>query len=347
MKHVLRKIQKGASIVAAGAILLTANACDRKEVNKTLEKYKETKKELQKIKNIITSDELMAYISSSDNINELKEKFYTVKNSENLDSIEKEIIQSYFDKLVNKYFNEEDRNKFSIEGAIREDLDADTKLMIKINGIENSDNLVKFLDELREYYDLYTLQIDDETLLRLDYKFDALTQLIINSKDEYPAKVDLSNFENLKYLDLIDANVKNIPNTVEAISFGSMYHNEDYRIDSEIRELPNLPKLFDISFYNMNVPIVSLPIMNNVSLEFSNCVGETTIYNTNTNILSIENTSNDKYCNFVTIKGKINDRVEIICDKENVVLDKIEGECDVVYSPVPEVARIGEPTTTR
>lgn len=345
MKHVLRKIQKGASLVTVGGILLTANACNKEEAKNNL-KVEELKKEVQEIKNIVTSEDLMAYILSSDSINELKERINIVKNSEDLSFIEKDILKAHFNKLVNKYFKEEDRNKLSIDGTIEDGKISNIGLMLNIKDIDDKENLKRFLDELQEHYIIYILQIDYKTLSNLDYEFETLNQLTVESNDENVGKVDLGNFKSINFLSLIDVNATNIPNTLKTLDFGSKNHNINYQIDDELREIPNLPDLNEISFYSMNVPRVSLPIIDNIHLEFFNCIGDTTIYNTSTDILTINNNKYD-YSNFVTVKGKVNNKLEIYTDEANVVLDKVEGEFELSYSPIPEVEIIGGPTRTR
>lgn len=342
MYKLSREAMTGTALVLAATTVISLSGCDR-EISENMScKVAEIKTEFQDVKNIVTSEDLMAYILDSSSLDEMKERINIVKSNELSDTVKYGIIESYFNKLVKKYFKEEDIHKFQLEGTIRESEESYIKLMINIHNIDDTKSLVEFLNELREYYEIAILHIDNETLANLDYEFDSLSQLIVESKDETTGFVDLSKIKNLQTLSLIDVNVKNIPNTITSISFGSKNHNEKYQVDGEIREFPNLSDLYYISFYNMNVSRISLPIMNSISLRFSNCEGETIVYNSDTNILGIKSTSENEASNFITIKGKVNEKIDITSDRPNVVLDNVVGNVEVVYSSVLEVATFGK-----
>lgn len=339
MYKLSRIAKTGTALALVATTTLGLNGCNSEEVDNNIS-FEEIKREVQSIKNVITSDDLMAYILDSNNLDEVKERLALAKNND-YKTIEKGIVESYFNKLVSKYFKKEDRDKLKIDGTIRESLDGTLKLMLNIRNIDDTKNLTKFLDELREYYEIYILHIDNETLANLDYEFDSLSQLIVEGRDETTRVVDLSKIKNLQTLSLIDVNVKNIPNTIESISFGTMNNNGEYQVNDEMREFPNLPNLYYVSFYNMNISRVSLPIMNGVLLRFSDCSGDTIIYSSDTNYIGITNTSSNENSNFITIKGKVNEKIDISSDSPNVVVD-VQGNVSIIYSSVPEVATFGK-----
>lgn len=334
-KYVVRTIQNVVSVVSIGAILGGTSGCS-KEVKPSVNNDDKNTIGLEQIYDKITTQDALEDILKSESLDEVKRKLKDLVETPLTISEQNDVVKYDFKKLVKRYFAKEDETKLDLTGIYYSDNGAN--LFLEIGDVSNTENLVKFLDKLQEEYSISQITISADTLESLDYTFNNLNLAIITNSSKVKKEVDLAGkFNDLNSLILSRVNAKNIPESITKLSFEGKL-DDSYKVDAELRQIPNLDKLAFLEFYTMKVERIYLPIWDYPFIRFENCFGETELDFTNSKSVYIENKTTEEALaatdiplgNYIYITGNISERLEIIDPNSKVVIGYIIGDPEIL-----------------
>lgn len=308
------KLKKLISILLSCAIMLTMAGCQSKNKGKNVD-----------ISNVTVASQDTQLIYNDDVI--ARSQLMVI------DEFKKQI-----NSIALKYLDEEDLNNVSVESIYINKENVKLALDLKIEKVKNINKLKKFLKYVSQVIPINGFSIYDTLLDEIAIDYDEIESLKIKSSTDSVTNVSLENFKNIKFLGLERVVATNLPKSVISIDFiGSKdpeanIVDKSYSADVMLRQLGWLDNIYQISFENMNVSHVSVPITKVISLTFKNCTGLTNVYISDSDIVEIHNYNDDGInYNDITVLGRINNELIVISPNYNVHTGQVKGDAQVSY----------------
>lgn len=310
----MEKLKKLIAMLLSMSIMLTAAGCQSKNKGKNVDVSNVTV--ASQDTNLICSDDVIA-----------RSQLMVIEE-----------FKKQINNIALKYLDEEDLNKVSVESIYINKENGKLAMDLNIEQVKNISKLKKFLKYVSQVIPINGFNIDDTLLDEIAKEYDEIESLKIKSSTDSVTNVSLENFKNIKFLGLERVVATNLPKSVISIDFiGSKdpetnIVDKSYSADVMLRQLGWLDHIYQISFENMNVSHVSIPITKVISLTFKNCTGLTNVYISDSDIVEIHN-SNDDGINYndITVFGKINEELIVIAPNCSVDTSQIKGDAQVSY----------------
>lgn len=236
--------------------------------------------------------------------------------------------------LIKKHFKEKDWDKISVYKIISEnDRGLEQEIALSIFNVSNKYGLLDFLTELLSEINISVLNIDSQTLAKLEsFEFRKIEKLIIENPEPFIGLINLDNFSNLKSLSLEKVIVNNMPSTIKEIKIDGSFHKY-YNIAFLNEQFPNLKFLEEVEFYNMSFSDIVIPNFKKIYIKFFECYGNINLQFVSSEHVYVENFSYDTNLNNVIINGNISESLYICALNSKIGLGNIIGSPKIYEVP--------------